>query len=85
MLPDGWRLSVHVSKVNSLPRGFHIVLVIILNSPMFLTLPICQVLSGLQMENVTVTGQDPTGPSQDRPFLLILCSGFSLKYLNISI
>lgn len=61
MLPDGWRLSVHVSKVNYLPRGFHIILVIILNSPIFLTLPICQALSGLQMENADVTGQDPTG------------------------
>ena len=80
MLPDGWRLSVHVSKVNCLPRGFHIVLVIILNYPIFLTLPICQALSGLQMENAAVTGQDPAGPSQDRPFLHLLCSGFSILF-----
>ena len=76
---------MHVSKVNCLPRGFHIVLVIILNYPIFLTLPICQALFGLQIENAAVTGQDPAGPSQDRPFLHLLCSGFSLKYLNNSI
>lgn len=85
MLPDGWRLSVHVSKVNCLPRGFHIVLVIIFNYPIFLTLPICQALSGLQMENAAVTGQDPAGPPKTDPSLHLLSALVSLKYLNNSI